>query len=195
MVMHIHQIRSELKERLSAKRYRHTEGVAASSRELAARYGASPEKAELAGWVHDCAKEMTLDEMKALVREGGLAVDAPVLKSRALLHGPAGSVYARLHFGIDDAEILSAVFYHTTGKPDMSLLEKIVFLADYIEPSRDFPGVEELRALAEQDLDRALIAAYDSTIRHLAEQHAYIYDLTIAGRNYLILSQRHAQAE
>lgn len=187
--MELHQIQKELAERLSAKRFRHTCGVAASSRQLAEQYGADPDQAELAGWIHDCAKEMSLEDMQTLVRTENLSLDAPVLKRRALLHGPAGSVYARRHFGITDPDILSAVFYHTTGKPHMTLLEKIVFLADYIEPSRDFPGVEELRKMSGQDLNQTLIAAYDSTIRHLAEQHAYIYELTLAGRNALILEE------
>lgn len=188
-MMGLSKIREELQELLSEKRFHHTEGVAASARGLAARYGADPKRAELAGWVHDCAKEMTLAEMRALVEKAGMDVDEPVWHSRALLHGPAGSAYAKLHFGIQDTDILKAVFYHTTGKPDMTLLEKVVFLADYIEPSRDFPGVDELRTLARENLTNALIAAYDSTIGHLASQHAYIYELTLAGRNYLVLSQ------
>lgn len=188
--MQLHLIQKELKNSLSSKRFRHTEGVAASSRELAERYGADPDKAELAGWVHDCAKEKTLEEMQTLVQHAGFILDAPVLASRALLHGPAGSAYARLHWGIEDPEVLNAVFYHTTGKPNMTLLEKLVFLADYIEPSRDFPGVDTLRARAGKDLTEALIEAYDSTIAHLARQHAYIYELTLAGRNALILAQQ-----
>ena len=107
--------------------------------------------------------------------------------SRALLHGPAGSILAETKYGITDSAVQSAVYFHTTGHPDMTLLEKIIFLADYIEPSRDFPGVEKLRKLAEIDLDEALLAAYDSTISHLLDQKAYIYDLTFMGRNDLIL--------
>ena len=84
-----------------------------------------------------------------------------------------GSVLAKTAFGIDDEEIRGAIYYHTTGRVGMTLLEKIVFLADYIEPNRDFPGVEDLRLLAEKDLDEAVLAAYDSTISHLIDQEAY----------------------
>ena len=109
-----------------------------------------------------------------------------MLGSRALLHGPAGSVLAKTAFGIDDEEIRGAIYYHTTGRVGMTLLEKIVFLADYIEPNRDFPGVEDLRLLAEKDLDEAVLAAYDSTISHLIDQEAYIYGLTFLGRNDMV---------
>ncbi len=183
------QLKKELKNLLSEKRFHHTEGVASSAKWLAKKYGANPKQAELAGWVHDCAKEMSLSDMQKLIRKANMDVDEPVWHSRALLHGPAGSAYAQMHFGIENVDVLNAVFFHTTGKPDMSLLEKVVFLADYIEPSRSFPGVDALRDLAHKDLTEALIAAYDFTIGHLAEEHAYIYDLTLAGRNYLVLSQ------
>lgn len=185
--MELHTIKKELKQMLSQKRYHHSEGVAGSARDLALRYGADPEKAFLAGWVHDCAKEMDLEEMRRWTEKKGLRLDEYMLGSRALLHGPAGSAYAELHFGIADPEILEAVRYHTTGRPQMSLMEQIIFLADYIEPSRDFPGVDKLREEARRDLRGALLLAYDSTIRHLLDQGAYIYDLTFFGRNDLVL--------
>lgn len=190
--MNLDKIIGELKKELSSKRFHHTEGVAHTARKLALRYGADPEKAYIAGWIHDCAKEMPLSEMQEWTKKDGMRLDPYMMGSRALLHGPAGSAYAKLHFHMDDEEILSAVVYHTTGRPHMTLLEKIVFLADYIEPSRDFPGVEGLRKLAEKDLDEAMLAAYDSTIRHLLDQEAYIYDLTFLGRNDLAL-QREAR--
>lgn len=158
------------------------------ARHLAQLYGASEEKACLAGWIHDCAKEMTLSEMQHVVKKAHLTFDDAehMLGSRALLHGPAGSVLAKTAFGIEDEEIQGAIYYHTTGRAGMTLLEKIVFLADYIEPNRDFPGVEELRSLAEKDLDQAVLAAYDSTISHLIDQGAYIYGLTFLGRNDMV---------
>ena len=185
--MDLESIKKELKKNLSPKRYHHSEGVAHTARDLARRYGADPEKAFLAGWLHDCAKEMKLPEMQYWVNQKGMHLDAYMMGSRALLHGPAGSACAELHFHISDPEILDAIVYHTTGKVHMTLMEKILFLADYIEPSRDFPGVGELRRLAEKDLDAALLLAYDSTIRHLLDQGAYIYDLTFLGRNGLVL--------
>lgn len=188
--MKLEDIKKELKQVLSEKRFRHSGGVAASAKALALRYGGDPDQAELAGWVHDCAKEMKLEKMQQLVKEKGFAIDAYMMSSRALLHGPAGSAYAELHFGIHDPEILNAVFYHTTGNTHMTQLEKIIFLADYIEPSRDFPGVDTLRKAAKQGLDQAVLLAYDSTIRHLLDDHEYIYELTFQGRNALLLSMQ-----
>lgn len=188
--MNIEQIKADLRQRLSARRFLHTEGVAASAKKLAEVYGVDPDRAELAGWIHDCAKELPLAEMQALISEKQIPIDDTVMRSRSLLHGPAGSIYAEKYYGISDAEIQSAVFYHTTGRPDMSLMEKIIFLADYIEPSRDFPRVELIRELAFTDLTAALIEAYDSTIRHLIDQKAYIYDLTFMGRNALVTQMK-----
>lgn len=188
--MNIEQIKADLRQRLSARRFLHTEGVAASAKKLAEVYGVDPDRAELAGWIHDCAKELPLAEMQALISEKQIPIDDAVMRSRSLLHGPTGSIYAEKYYGISDAEIQSAVFYHTTGRPDMSLMEKIIFLADYIEPSRDFPGVELIRELAFTDLTAALIEAYDSTIRHLIDQKAYIYDLTFMGRNALVTQMK-----
>lgn len=187
-VMKLEKIEKELEKTLSPKRFRHSAGVAEMARHLAHLYGASEEKAYLAGWIHDCAKEMTLSEMQHVVKKAHLTFDDAkhMLGSRALLHGPAGSVLAKTAFGIDDEEIRGAIYYHTTGRVGMTLLEKIVFLADYIEPNRDFPGVEDLRLLAEKDLDEAVLAAYDSTISHLIDQEAYIYGLTFLGRNDMV---------
>ena len=186
-MMKLEKIKEELKETLSPKRFHHSKGVAYTGRHLATRYGADPEKAFIAGWIHDCAKELSLADMQSIVLKAGLELDSIVLSSRALLHGPAGSILANIRYGVDDKDICSAIYYHTTGNANMTLLEKIIFLADYIEPSRDFPGVNTLRKLAEQDLDLAVLAAYDSTISHLIDQKAYIYDLTFVGRNHLVL--------
>ena len=188
------EIKKRLKELLKDKRYVHSLGVASVSRHLAETYGyADPDKAELAGLVHDCAKNLPLVEMQQLTDEGRIPMDLALYNSKALLHGPAGSVLARKLFGITDEEILSAVYYHTTGHPDMQLLEKIVFLADYIEPSRDFPGVDKLRRLSEISLDKAVLAAYASTISHLLDTNAFIYPLTMEGRNDLLKKMEEGQ--
>lgn len=185
--MELKDIQKDLQAILSPKRFRHSRGVAETAKHLAEKYGADANKAYEAGWVHDCAKELSLVDMQHIVQEAGIKADEQLLSSRALLHGPAGSILAETKYGITDSAVQSAVYFHTTGHPDMTLLEKIIFLADYIEPSRDFPGVEKLRKLAEIDLDEALLTAYDSTISHLLDQKAYIYDLTFMGRNDLIL--------
>ncbi len=185
--MKLEDIQKDLKKRLSKERYTHSAEVAHAALVLAKRYGANPKEAELAGWIHDCAKELKLSEMQTIVSDYGLKLDSLMLESRALLHGPAGSILAETRYGIDNKEIQSAIYYHTTGRPQMSLLEKIIFLADYIEPHRNFPGVELIREKTKIDLDEGLLVAYNATISHLLKNDAYIYDLTFTGRNDLIL--------
>jgi len=105
-----------------------------------------------------------------------------------LLHGLAGMIRAEKEFSITDLDVLEAIRVHTTGKVHMSKLDKVIFLADYIEPNRNFPGVDELRRLAQQDLDKAVLLGFDNTINHLIEQHLSIYPLTILGRNDVLQS-------
>lgn len=184
--MKLTEIQNDLKNRLSERRYVHSAGVAASAYMLAEKYGYDPEKAELAGWLHDCAKEMKLREMQDIIDKQNLQVDEYMRSSRALLHGPAGSIMVKTVYGIEDRDIQDAIFFHTTGHPQMGLLDKIIFLADYIEPGRDFPGINIIRKNAKKDLDVAVLSAYDATIRYLLEQKEYIYELTFFGRNDLI---------
>ena len=184
--MKLTDIKKDLKNRLSERRYVHSAGVAASAYILAEKYGYNPKKAELAGWIHDCAKEMKLEEMQNIIDEQNLQVDEYMRSSRALLHGPAGSIMAKTIYGIKDRDIQNSIFFHTTGRPQMELLDKIIFLADYIEPSRDFPGINIIRRNAQKNLDTAVLSAYDATIRHLLDQKEYIYELTFLGRNDLI---------
>lgn len=144
-----------IKQMLSPKRYEHSIGVANTARQLAQLYGEDADKAELAGIVHDIAKELPKEELLKLCEKGGIAVNEIEAQNPTLLHGPAGAVLIG-DYGIDDEDIKNAVRYHTVGRGQMSVLEKIIYLADIIEPSRDFPEVEELRALAQKDLDAAM---------------------------------------
>lgn len=179
----MHEIESFIKERLSAKKFEHSKGVARCAENLADRYKADRHSAYLAGLLHDCAKELPLEEMTALTSH--LELDEDVKNSKNLLHGPAGAVLAKKHFDITD-EVFDACFYHTFGKEDMSLLTKIIFLADMIEEGRDFPGVEEIRVLASEDIDSAVVLAIDSTLAHLIKKGAKIYPGTVKARNFLI---------
>ena len=115
-----------------------------------------------------------------------LSCDADMLRSGALLHGLAGMVLANTQYGITNREVLEAIRVHTTGKVGMSKLDKIIFLADYIEPNRNFPGVNDIRAAAEQSLDAGVLCGFDMTIRHLIDSNDTIYPLTIISRNDLI---------
>ena len=121
--------------------------------------------------------------MQALAEKSFPVLPAPILANGGLLHGYAGVTVARERYGITDPALLGAVAHHTTGAEQMSTLEKIIFLADYIEVNRDFDGVDDLRQAARRDLDEAVLLGYDSTIRHLLDQGKPIFVGTVVNRN------------
>lgn len=182
--MDIKEIETDLSNKLSKKRFIHTLGVVNSAMYLAQKYGANIEDAHLAALLHDCAKEIPLLEMRDLVAD--LPCDQDMLHSGALLHGLAGMVLANTQYGVTNPDILEAIRVHTTGKENMSKLDKIIFLADYIEPNRKFPGVNDIRLAAEQSLDAGVLCGFDMTIRHLIDRGDSIYPLTILSRNDLL---------
>ncbi|MFD1177705.1 bis(5'-nucleosyl)-tetraphosphatase (symmetrical) YqeK [Paenibacillus puldeungensis] len=170
---------------MPAKRWQHVEGVMESAVILAKRYGGDPEKADLAALLHDLAKFWPIDEQEAIIRDNDLNTEL-LAYDKQLLHAEVGAFIARWDYGVGDQEVLDAVRYHTSGRIGMTLLDKIVCLADYIEPGRNFPGVERIRELAETSLDDALIAGFDSTISFLLEKHKVIFPMTVLARNDLI---------
>ena len=166
----IRQIEDEVKKSLKPKRFRHTIGVKYTSVCLAMRYGEDLEKAAIAGLLHDCAKNLSGEKLLQLCREKGLPVSEAEERSPYLLHGRVGAYFARTKYGITDEDILGAITWHTTGCPDMSLLEKIVFTADYIEPGRDTaPNLDQLRQLSFIDLDAAVLEILRQTLEYLRE--------------------------
>lgn len=183
-------IKAELEMRLSPKRYRHSLGVAEEAHRLAEHYGADRDKAYLAGLVHDCAKEVPPREAVNLLRNRYAALpDAVMVQMPGLLHGPLGACTAQSDFGIYDPEILDAIRYHTTGKANMSLFAKIIYIADYIEPNRDYPDVEVLRKLTYEDLDGAILYGIDYTIGKLVKDGKVIHPDTVHCRNDLLIGQ------
>jgi len=174
-----------VKAQLTEKRYVHTLGVAESAVELAERYGADIKKAELAAIFHDYAKFRPKEEMKQIIMEQNITKDLLDYHSE-LWHAPVGAYLVEQEAGITDQEILDAIAYHTSGRIGMTLLDKIVYLADYIEPGRSFPGVEEVRKLAEQNLDAAVIQAVRNTINFLMMKKQVIYPATFHTYNDLI---------
>jgi predicted HD superfamily hydrolase involved in NAD metabolism len=182
---------AKVRAQMHDKRYRHTLGVAESARRLAERFGADPDKAELAGYLHDYCKCWPVEQMRDILVRHDMPREL-LEGEKELWHAFAGAIVIQTELGVTDPEILQAVRYHTTGRPGMSLLEKVVCVADYIEPNRDFPGVEMIRALAEQDLDEALACALGGTIQHLIERRKTVYPLTLLAYNDLV-SRRDAQ--
>lgn len=181
---------TEIKERITAvmseKRFRHSVGVAETARRLAERWGEDPDKAYLAGLVHDCAREMPDAVVLKRAEEFGIVIDNIERQIPHLLHGAVGAAIAASEYGITDPWVLSAVEVHTTGDAQMTGLDIVVCLADYIEPNRDFPGVDRLRAASEVHPGRALRMALEGTIKYLIEIGAVIHPRTIVARNELL---------
>ncbi|SHF13638.1 putative HD superfamily hydrolase of NAD metabolism [Thermoanaerobacter uzonensis DSM 18761] len=181
------RLKRKLRNLLDEKRYLHSIGVMETAMHLAKKYGANVEKAQIAGLLHDCAKSYSDEELLKFAQRYGIEVDEVLKNAPFLLHGPIGAHLVEEIFGIKDQEIKKAIALHTTGDVNMSLLDEIVFLADYIEPNRDFKGVEELRRLAEENLGLALLKSFDSTICYVLERRLLLYEKTVKARNYILL--------
>lgn len=170
---------------MPARRWTHVEGVMATSVSLAERYGADPVKADLAALLHDLAKFWPIERQESVMREHGLNPEL-LEYDKQLLHAEVAAFVAEQEYEIDDPEVLDAIRYHTSGRVGMTLLDKIVCLADYIEPGRNFPGVDRMRELAEHNLEQALVAGFDSTITFLIEKQKIIFPLTVLARNDIV---------
>lgn len=167
------------------KRWIHTRGVMDTAVMLAERYGADPQKADLAAILHDVAKYWPVQQLRDILTENRLN-DELLLHDKQLWHAEVGAFVAERDYGVSDPEVLDAIRYHTSGREGMTLLEKVVCLADYMEPGRDFPGVNNIRELANHSLEEALVAGLDSTISLLVSRRLIIYPLTVLARNDLI---------
>lgn len=179
------EIEEDLKGELKKKRFRHSIGVQYTSICLAMRYGESLEKASYAGILHDCAKGMKDEKLLEICRKHDLPVTEAEKNSPYLLHGRVGAWVSREKYQVDDPDILGAITWHTTGKPAMTLLEKIVFTADYIEPGRDTaPNLDAIRRMAFIDLDRAIYMILKQTLDYLKEDDRPIDPATEITYNY-----------
>lgn len=167
------------------KRWKHTLGVMETSIQLAKQYGADPERAETTAILHDVAKYWPVERMKEIIEQNQLNLDLLVY-DKQMWHSEVGAFVAEKDYGITDPDIINAIRFHTSGREDMSLLEKIVCLADYIEPGRDFPGVDKIREKAQVSLEEGLVAGFDSTISLLLEKRRVIFPLTVLARNDLV---------
>lgn len=182
------EIKNKLKDHLNQHRYLHSVGVMEEARRLAQIHGADVDKAEIAGLLHDCAKNFSGDEAIRLLRFYGTEPDEIQLKTPQLLHGLLGYYIARDQYGVEDEEILNAIYWHTTGKAGMTLLEKIIFVADYTEPGRTFEGLDEIRQAACHNLDQCIALCADSTIRYILKKGHLLHPLTVETRNDALAS-------
>lgn len=170
---------------MPAKRWEHTQGVMETAVILAGRFGADPVKAELAAILHDVAKYWPVQKLHQMMVDHKLSEEL-LHYDKQLWHAEVGAFVAEQAYGVSDVEVLDAIRYHTSGRIGMTLLDKVVCLADYMEPGRDFPGVNNIRELANHSLEEALAAGFDSTIGHLLSRRQIIYPLTVLARNDLI---------
>jgi predicted HD superfamily hydrolase involved in NAD metabolism len=169
----LEKIQKKLKKHMTAKRYRHTIGVSYTAVSLAMRYGVDLQQAAVAGLLHDCAKCLEEKQILQECDKYHISYNGTEAKQPYLLHAKLGALYASHKYKITDKEICSAIRYHTTGRADMTLLEKIIFTADYIEPHRKtIPGLDRVRSIAFEDLDEAVYQILRSTIEYLSEGEA-----------------------
>lgn len=184
--MDLTDIQLSLEARLKPKRYIHSVNVMNVSVELAERYGVDRDAAALAGLLHDCARDHGKDELLECCEKYSIIPDDVLKQQPGLLHGRIGAFLARDEYGIDSPEILEAISSHTMGSPGMSKLACIVFLADYIEPARVFPGVQNIRNEAFNDLYNAMLIGIDGTISSILAKGSLLHPDTVATRNWLL---------
>ena len=177
--MELHEIRKKLKKELDKGRYEHTKGVMYTAGCLAMAHGYSVEKAMLAGLLHDCAKCIPNDEKIALCEKNHILIHPVEYESPYLLHTKLGAYLAEKTYGVSNPEILHAIKVHTTGEPDMNLLDKIIYIADYIEPGRDkAPNLQEVRQMAFQDLNVCMAQILRDTLMYLMSRGGSIDNTT-----------------
>lgn len=175
----------KLQNQLDSHRYVHTIGVMYTAASMAMRYHENLEKAMLAGLLHDCAKGYSNKRKLELCRQYSLPIADAEEKNPGLLHAKLGAYIAKTEYHIQDTSILDAICYHTTGRPNMTLLDKIIYIADYIEPHRcEAPNLEEVRQLAFQDIDQCLARILKDSLEYLDMREEIVDPMTEQTYNY-----------
>ena len=179
------EIRKKLSKKLKKDRFEHTIGVMYTAASLAMCYGEDVEKALTAGLLHDCAKYCSSEDQLVLCRKHGIELTESELEMPALIHAKLGAYLASHKYKIKDPDILDAIKYHTTGRPGMTMLEKIIYIADYIEPNRKIiPGLQEIRGLVFQDINRAVYLSAQRTVRYLKDGGRAVDPMTVSTCEY-----------
>lgn len=173
-----------IRSRLKTARYKHSKNVAKEAVRLAKKYGADPDKAEIAGILHDITKETSPDEQLQIMKNSGIILDDIERASQKLWHAISGSGYIKTELGITDEDILNAVRYHTTARAGMSVLEKVIFIADFTSEERDYDGVEKMRKAADKSLEDAMIEGLSFSIADLSQRK-----LTIAADTFMAYNE------
>lgn len=181
-----HELEAILRRRLQGERLAHTYRVVETARRLAARYRADESRVATAALLHDLFRGEEPARLLAEARRLGLDPDPVEVAQPLLLHGPVAAFWLEEQGLVRDAEVLDAIRYHTTARPGMGLVEKILWVADYIEPGRRFPGVERIRTLAEQSLDEALLRGLEQGMLYVISRGWLLHPLSVHARNALI---------
>jgi len=184
--MNINSIKSRLREILSKERLEHSINVSKMACRLALNFGCNVTKAEIAGLLHDCAKDLDYKILKAMIKEYNIKIDKLIYKIPKLLHPLVGAAIAEKEFNIQDSTILKAIRIHSTGAVNMSILDKVIYLSDKIEPSRNMEGVEEVRKMVWEDLDRAMLMVLDKELLYLISEGLLIHPVSIKARNNIL---------
>lgn len=179
------EMRDKLQQKLPAKRFEHSLGVEYTAGTMAFIYGADCEKAMIAGLLHDCAKYVSNDKKISKCEKRKIPISPCEYKNPELLHAKLSAVYAKEKYGVKDKQILSAIACHTTGRPGMTLLEKIIYIADYIEPNRNMlPEMETIRQEAYTDLDKCLLHILNNCVHYLGKKGAAVDPITLETYQY-----------
>ncbi|MDU4910034.1 bis(5'-nucleosyl)-tetraphosphatase (symmetrical) YqeK [Clostridium baratii] len=187
--MEITYIYDYLKKNLKEKRYIHVLGVVSTAKKLAKLNGVSEEKVEIAALCHDAGKNLTKEQLLNIIEKNNIQLTLDEKKTPELWHAIVSPIIAKEEFNINDEEILEAARWHTTGRPNMTKLEKIIYISDMIEPSRVFNGVDSIREAVLEDLDLGVLKGMEHTIRYLLDKEQIVDKNTIEARNYLIIEK------
>jgi len=185
--MEYNEILVTLANELRPARFRHCRDVSQTAVRLAERWDADIEKSRLAGILHDCARSLKGEELLKTAKRYGMIPSQLELLQPALIHAPLGAIIAERRFGVADPQILQAIRRHTTGATQMTLLDKIIYLSDCIEPGRNFTGVRKIRDLAMADLDAAVLSAYEHSLLFIVANGGLLHPNTVEGRNSLLM--------
>lgn len=179
-----------IRSKLELKRFQHSLNVAECARYLAEKYGGDADKAYTAGLLHDIMKNSSPEEQLGVITEAGLELLPEERANKKLWHAIAGAAYIKMVMGIDDKEIYRAVRYHTTGRAKMTLLEKIVYLADYISAERNYKGVDDMRRLCDESMDEAIIYALEFGIPDLVKKGSVIHPDSVDLYNEVVMKKQ-----
>lgn len=188
MKLSIAEYKKIIKSMMSENRYNHCVNVSKEAVKLAKRYGGDEEKAAISGILHDITKEMPKEEQLQIMLDSGIILDDIQKNAPKLWHGISGSVYIKNHLDIDDEDILNAICYHTTGRAGMSLLEKIIFVADFTSEERTYKGVATMRKKSRKSLEDAMLYGFKFTFSDLSSRELAIHPDELACYNEIVLN-------